>query len=260
MGKKRHIIMLSGQEQKWEFALQKGLQVQALTLTDAAQLSYREIRLPHDWAVDCPFDRDMERGMDQGFRDRWGIGWYRTRVNLAKDEQMDPILAYLRLMLKKASEKGVSVTRENFVKLGKSIEYYPGVEEWFSRIDEYGKENGVTIEHYVISSGLREIIEGSSIYKHFKKVYACEFLYDENQVAAWPKLAVNYTNKTQFLFRINKGVLEINEDRKLNEYIKEEDRRIPFRNMIYIGDGLTDVPCMKLVKVNKGQWIKRLAV
>ena len=95
---------------------------------------------------------------------------------LAKDEQMDPILAYLRLMLKKASEKGVSVTRENFVKLGKSIEYYPGVEEWFSRIDEYGKENGVMIEHYVISSGLCEIIEGSSIYKHFKKVYACEFL------------------------------------------------------------------------------------
>lgn len=174
---------------------------------------------------------------------------------LAKDEQMEPILAYLRLMLKKASEKGVSVTRENFVKLGKSIEYYPGVEEWFSRIDKYGKENGVMIEHYVISSGLCEIIEGSSIYKHFKKVYACEFLYDENCVAAWPKLAVNYTNKTQFLFRINKGVLEVNEDRKLNEYVKEEERRIPFRNMIYIGDGLTDVPCMKLVKVNKGQSI-----
>ena len=94
MGKKRHIIMLSGQEQKWEFALQKGLQVQALTLTDAAQLSYREIRLPHDWAVDCPFDRDMERGMDQGFRDRWGMGWYRTRVNLAKDEQMEYTLCF----------------------------------------------------------------------------------------------------------------------------------------------------------------------
>ena len=87
MPNKRQITMLSGQEQKWEFALQKGLNVQALT--DAAQLSYREIRLPHDWAVDCPFDRDMERGTDQGFRDRWGIGWYRTRINLAKDEQRE---------------------------------------------------------------------------------------------------------------------------------------------------------------------------
>lgn len=174
---------------------------------------------------------------------------------LAKEEQMDSILAYLRLMLKKASEKGVSVTRDNFVALGKDLEYYPGVENWFSRINQYGKENGVIIEHYVISSGLKEIIEGSSIFKNFKKVYACEFLYNENRVAIWPKLAINYTNKTQFLFRINKGVLDVNEDEKLNEFVKEDERRIPFRNMIYIGDGLTDVPCMKLVKVNKGQSI-----
>ena len=179
-----------------------------------------------------------------------------TEANgMAKREQMDPILAYLRLMLKKASEKGVPVTREQFVALGKDIEYYPGVEDWFSRINEYGKKNGVTVEHYVISSGLHEIIEGSSVFREFKKVYACEFLYDENRVAVWPKLAVNYTNKTQFLFRINKGVLDICEDGKLNEYVREEDRRIPFRNMIYIGDGLTDVPCMKLVKVNHGQSI-----
>ncbi len=175
--------------------------------------------------------------------------------DLAKKEQMDPILAYLRLMLKKASEKGVPVTRDNFVALGKDIEYYPGVEDWFSRINQFGKEKGVKIEHYVISSGIKEIIEGASINKHFKKVYACEFLYDENKVAVWPKMAVNYTNKTQFLFRINKGVLEVSEDEKLNEYVNEDERRVPFRNMIYIGDGLTDVPCMKLVKVNKGQSI-----
>ena len=175
--------------------------------------------------------------------------------NLQKSENMDPILAYLRLMLKKASEKSVRVTRESFVSLGKDIEYYPGVEDWFERINNYGKENDVIIEHYVISSGIKEIIEGSSIKKHFKKIYACEFLYDENKVAVWPKLAVNYTNKTQFLFRINKGVLDIWDDKKLNAYVPEEERRIPFRNMIYIGDGLTDVPCMKLVKANKGQAI-----
>ena len=175
--------------------------------------------------------------------------------NLQKSENMDPILAYLRHMLKKASEKSVRVTRESFVSLGKDIEYYPGVEDWFERINNYGKENDVIIEHYVISSGIKEIIEGSSIKKHFKKIYACEFLYDENKVAVWPKLAVNYTNKTQFLFRINKGVLDIWDDKKLNAYVPEEERRIPFRNMIYIGDGLTDVPCMKLVKANKGQAI-----
>ena len=174
---------------------------------------------------------------------------------LKQAENMDPILAYLRHMLKKASETGIPVTRDTFVALGKDIEYYPGVEDWFERINEYGKQNGVQIEHYVISSGIKEIIEGSSINKYFKEVYACEFLYDENKVAVWPKLAVNYNNKTQFLFRINKGVLNVWDDEKLNAYVKEEERRIPFRNMIYIGDGLTDVPCMKLVKLNKGQSI-----
>lgn len=174
---------------------------------------------------------------------------------LKQTENMDPILAYLHHMKKKASQRGVPVTRDTFVSLGKDIEYYPGVEDWFERINDYGKANDVAIEHYVISSGIKEIIEGSSINKYFKKVYACEFLYDENHVAVWPKLAVNYTNKTQFLFRINKGVLDVWDDDKLNAYTPEDERRIPFRNMIYIGDGLTDVPCMKLVKLNKGQSI-----
>ncbi|MBR1746842.1 MAG: haloacid dehalogenase-like hydrolase [Clostridia bacterium] len=174
---------------------------------------------------------------------------------LAVTENMDRILAYLRLMLKKAAERGVAVTRDKFVELGKDIEYFPGVETWFARIDEFGKEHGVVVEHYVISSGLKEIIEGSSVYKNFKRVYACEFLYDHNGVAVWLKTAVNYTNKTQFLFRINKGSLDLYEDAELNGYTEEEKRRVPFRNMIYIGDGMTDVPCMKLVKLNKGQSI-----
>jgi len=174
---------------------------------------------------------------------------------LAEKEDMDGLLSYMYLMLKKAKHEDIAITRENFVKLGKGIEYYPGVEQWFDRINQYGKEHGVFIEHYVISSGLQEIIEGSSIYKQFKKTYACEFLYDVNKVAVWPKNVVNYTTKTQFLFRINKGVLDVYENNKLNTYTPESERRIPFRNMIYIGDGLTDVPCMKLVKVNGGQSI-----
>lgn len=174
---------------------------------------------------------------------------------LAEKEDMDGLLSYMYLMLKKAKHEDIAITRENFVKLGKGIEYYPGVEQWFDRINQYGKEHGVFIEHYVISSGLQEIIEGSSIYKQFKKTYACEFLYDVNKVAVWPKNVVNYKTKTQFLFRINKGVLDVYENNKLNTYTPESERRIPFRNMIYIGDGLTDVPCMKLVKVNGGQSI-----
>lgn len=174
---------------------------------------------------------------------------------LSKEKVMDPILAYLYHMLKKAQEKDLSITKDSLVSLGGDIQYYPGVEEWFERINEYGRENGVEIEHYVISSGIKEIIEGSTINKHFKKVYACEFLYDQNGKAVWPKLTVNYTNKTQFLFRINKGVLDVWEDEKLNAFVPEDERRVPFKNMIYIGDGLTDVPCMRLVKANNGQSI-----
>lgn len=171
---------------------------------------------------------------------------------LAKNQKMDGILAYMYIMLEKARVAHVSIRREEFVKMGKDLEFFPGVETWFDRINCTGKKLGVNIEHYIISSGLHEIIEGSSIYNAFHEVFACEFLYDENNVACWPKNAVNYTTKTQFLFRINKGVLDISKDEELNKYTPDDDRRIPFRNMVYIGDGLTDVPCMKLVKVNGG--------
>ena len=171
---------------------------------------------------------------------------------LAEDKKMDRILAYMYLMLDEAHVHRISIRRNDFVALGKDLKLYPGVEEWFCRINQFGKEQGVTVKHYIISSGLREIIEGSSIYKEFDDVFAGEFLYDENGVACWPKNVVNYTTKTQFLFRINKGVLDISNDDDLNRYTPEEDRPVPFRNMIYIGDGLTDVPCMKLVKVNGG--------
>lgn len=180
-------------------------------------------------------------------------GEFWTESNtLAKERKMDGILAYMYVMLQKAHAARQSIRREEFVKLGKDLEFYPGVEDWFGRINQIGDDLGVKVEHFIISSGLREIIEGSSIYKFFREVFACEFLYDENNVACWPKNAVNYTTKTQFLFRINKGVLDISDDDDLNKYTPEDERPIPFRNMIYIGDGLTDVPCMKLVKTYGG--------
>ena len=172
--------------------------------------------------------------------------------NLAENKKMDRILAYMYLMLDEAHIHRKPIRRDDFVALGKDLELYDGVAGWFGRINQFGKEQGVTIKHYIISSGLREIIEGSSIYKEFDDVFAGEFLYDENGVACWPKNVVNYTTKTQFLFRINKGVLDISNDDDLNRFTPEENRPVPFRNMIYIGDGLTDVPCMKLVKVNGG--------
>lgn len=172
---------------------------------------------------------------------------------LAKEQKMDRILSYMYMMVRMSKDKHQPIRREDFVALGKKIQLYPGVEDWFARINAFGLEQGVRVEHYLISSGLKEIVEGCSIFDQFKEVYASEFLYDENGVAVWPKLAVNYTAKTQFLFRINKGVLDISNDLDLNRSIPDELRQVPFRNMIYIGDGLTDVPCMKLVKLNRGQ-------
>lgn len=171
---------------------------------------------------------------------------------LSKKLQMDGILAYMWQMISESRKNSKSIHRKDFVKLGEALEFYEGVDKWFDRIDEYGKKNGVKVEHYIISSGLKEIIEGSSIYKKFKDVYACEFMYDENDTACWPKNVVNYTTKTQFLYRINKGVSDLSDDKTLNDYVPEDERRVPFRNMIYIADGITDVPCMKLVKVNGG--------
>ena len=163
-------------------------------------------------------------------------------------EHMDGILAYMYIMIKECEKQGKKFTKESLYEDGKAIKLFPGVKEWFDRINSYGQELGVSVEHYVISSGLKEIIAGSGIADKFKEIYACEFCYDENGNAVWPKLAVNYTNKTQFVYRINKGVLDLANDKDLNESMPDDSKRIPFTNMIYIGDGLTDVPCMKMMK------------
>lgn len=179
-------------------------------------------------------------------------------VNAMTDaEEMDNILVYMYKMVEKAKEKKVPITRDTFQKMGSKVEYFDGVKTWFERINAYGEKVGVRVEHYIVSSGIKEIIEGTEIARFFKKIYACEFMYDYNGSIQWPKFAVNYTAKTQFLFRINKGVLTIDSKSadKLNRFTPENERRVPFRNMIYIGDGLTDVPCMKLVKSYGGQSI-----
>ena len=180
--------------------------------------------------------------------------FWRQANTVSVTEGMDSILAYMYCMIDKTRETGIPLTRESLVACGKDVEYHPGVEGWFDRINRYADEAGVEVEHYVLSSGLKEIIEGTSIAKHFKKIYACEFMYRDGQ-AVWPKLAVNYTNKTQFVYRINKGVLDISNNVALNSSQPDNEKRVFFSNMIYIGDGLTDVPCMKLVKQSGGHSI-----
>lgn len=176
-----------------------------------------------------------------------------NKISVKND--MDRILAYMYLMVRLAKKNEFPITKESFINLGKDVKLYKGVSTWFKRINDYGKELGVEIEHYILSSGLKEIIEGTSIASEFKKIYACEFHYNNSGNADWPQQVVNFTTKTQFLFRISKGVLGVLDDEQLNRKIKDEERRVPYQNMIYFGDGLTDVPCMKLVKQYGGHSI-----
>ena len=163
------------------------------------------------------------------------------------------ILSYMYMMVYLAKEKNVEITRKWLNSLGKDVVYFPGVETWFKRINEYGEAHNVKVEHYLCSSGTKEIVEGTSIAKEFRQIYGCEFLYDNEGHPIWPKLAINYTQKTQYFFRISKGVYDVREDNKVNS--KTKKRRIPYENIVYLGDGMTDVPCMVLVKQNGGKSI-----
>ena len=165
--------------------------------------------------------------------------------------QMDGILSYMHMMQHMA-RGNMDFNRDVLKDLGAGVEFFPGVESWFGRIREIGDKLDVDVEHYIISSGLTEIIQGSRIGHEFKAVFACSFCYDESGNPIWPSSAVNYTSKTQYLFRINKGIMDVTNDTDLNAYTPEYKRRIPFSNMIYIADGLTDVPCMKMTKQKGG--------
>lgn len=182
-----------------------------------------------------------------------GEFWEKCNSLMIKNN-MDAILAYMYVMRREARGK-LLLTRQELNKLGGNVALFPGVESWFDRVNAYAEKLGMAAEHYIISSGLKEIIEGTSIAREFREIYAAEYYYNEYGEPEWPAMAVNYTSKTQFLFRINKGLFDVTDSRAINEFMPEEKRRVPFRNMIYIGDGYTDVPCMKLVRVNGGHSI-----
>ena len=166
----------------------------------------------------------------------------------AQKHQMDSILAYMYVMLWEARKRGMRLSRQTFNRQGEKVELFPGMDTWFERINAYGEKLGFQVEHYVLSSGLKEIIEGTPIAGCFERIYAAEFVYNEETgEPEWAAQAVNYTSKTQFIYRINKGVMDVTDNKRLNEHTPHDMRRVPFTNMIYIGDGTTDVPCMKLV-------------
>ncbi|MBQ8087679.1 MAG: haloacid dehalogenase-like hydrolase [Clostridia bacterium] len=170
--------------------------------------------------------------------------------DFAQEHNMDSVLTYMYLMQKMRGS--LDLSKEALRRLGEDVEFFPGVESWFSRINEIGGRMGAQVEHYIISSGLTEIIKGSAIGDQFKEIFAASFCYDAAGEPVWPSTAVNYTNKTQYLFRINKGIMDVTNDRDLNAFTPEYMRRVPFSNMIYVGDGLTDVPCMKMTRQKGG--------
>lgn len=178
--------------------------------------------------------------------------WDKTE-EFCKKYDMDKILGYIYMIMKVAKEKNIPLTREFLQECGKPIKYFEGVTTWFQRINEYAAERGLQCEHYLITSGNKEIVEGSSIFKEFKQIFGCEYLFNDDGVAYWPRTIVNYTLKTQYIFRISKGFINTNDDKAINE--KTPNRRVHYENMIYIGDGLTDVPSMIVVKENNGNSI-----
>ena len=157
------------------------------------------------------------------------------------------VLSYMKLMFDDAKRRGIKLTKEGLKSFGKDIRLYDGVAGWFGMVNEYGASHGVRVEHYINSSGLKEIIEGSPVASEFKHVFAGSFIYNEEGEAEWPGTAVDYTAKTQFLFKINKGIFSARDSKQVNASTAEDKKRIPFPHMIYFGDGETDVPCMKIV-------------
>ena len=206
------------------------------------------------------FDGTLSPGNMQEFGFIQAIGstpeefWSKSN-DIAKGQDASNILAYMKLMYDEARKNGIRLTREDFRRYGSDIVLFDGVREWFRNVNEYGRRHGVIIEHYINSSGLKEIIEGSSIAKEFKHIFAGSFIYDEAGEAEWPGIAVDFTAKTQFLFKIQKGIFSSRDAKRVNESMAEDAKRIPFTQMIYFGDGETDIPSMKVVNMFGGNAI-----
>lgn len=222
-------------------------------MPDTAHRGPRPLRA----AIVYDFDGTLARGnlQEHSFIPDLGIDhdvfWKDVR-RLAKAANADEILVYMQQMIERARKAGKAVTREKLRAHGAEPSFFDGVESWFDRIDSFAADHGLELDHYVISSGIEEMIEGCSIFPKFRQVFASRFIYNERGEAVWPAVAINYTNKTQFLFRINKGIDSVWDTQAINRWMRPEERPLPFERMIFIGDGDTDIPSMKMVTSQGG--------
>ncbi|MBV6516363.1 MAG: hypothetical protein HPKKFMNG_02029 [Planctomycetes bacterium] len=164
----------------------------------------------------------------------------------------DNVLMYMQLMIDEAKKNEVQFARKDIKRYGRGLKFFPGVEGWFKRVNKYAKAKGLSAKHYIISAGNKEMIQGTKIAKEFAQIYGSAFRYDHHGIAVGLALAINYTTKTQYLFRINKGALDVTDHATLNAWTERETRKVPFERMIFLGDGASDVPCMRLVKQQGG--------
>ncbi len=206
------------------------------------------------------FDGTLSPGnmQEYGFIQAAGLDpqeFWRKNTKMKENQDASEILCYMKLMVEEARHNQLGLSKKSLMQYGKDVDFFTGVKEWFGLIKEYGEAKGVKVEHYINSSGLKEIIEGTSIAREFKRIYASSFYYSPDGAAEWPAVAVDFTAKTQFLFMINKGVEFVKDNKMVNEYKPEIERPIPFKHMVYFGDGETDVPCMKLIKQQGGRSI-----
>jgi len=204
------------------------------------------------------FDGTLARGnlQERSFIPNIGMSreefWAEVK-DRTKTNDADEILVYMHLMIEKAKEKGIRVSKDELRRNGRDAELFPGLADkvWFNRINQFGSANGLALEHHIISSGIDEMISGCPISDAFLHVFASKFIYQDDS-AAWPGVAINYTTKTQYLFRINKGIENHWNNEGINAYMPEKDRPIPFERMIFFGDGDTDIPTMKMMTYKGG--------
>lgn len=211
-------------------------------------------------AIIYDFDGTLSPGNMQEFGFIQAVGqtpaeFWAKSDNIAIGQDASNVLAYMKLMFDEARRSGIKLRREDFMDFGKNVKLFEGVRTWFRMVNEYGVSQGVKVEHYINSSGLKEIVEGSPIANEFKHVFAGSFIYNDAGEAEWPGVAVDYTAKTQFLFKISKGIFSSRDNKQVNESMADDEKRIPFSNMVYLGDGETDVPCMKIVNMFGGHSI-----
>ncbi len=212
---------------------------------------------PTPIALIYDFDGTLATGnmQEHGFIPSLGINqdaFWREVEDTAKEGDIDPILVYMHLMIRESAKRNIPITRQTLRGHGENLPLFPGVTEWFDALNAYRPD--ADVRHYIISSGLREMIHGLPIARNFTRIFACDFIY-KNDIAVSPGLGINYTNKTQFLFRINKDTNDVSDTSIVNAVVVPEDRPLPFSHMIYIGDGPTDIPCFTVIRKNGGYGI-----